>query len=54
MKRTFYIFGIAALLSACSSPKTYENDIFPSGAWHPVNPDGLNKVEVQKIYNNKT
>ncbi len=36
-------------LSACTSPKSYESNIFPKGEWRAVNPEYFNKTEAQRI-----
>lgn len=40
------------LTTACSSVKSYENEIFPKSdsKWLPVNPENFNKTEAQRIY----
>lgn len=48
----FVLTFFMIILSACSSTKTYENEVFPSedAAWLPVNPEHFDKNEAQRIY----
>lgn len=51
MKKLIFFLSIV-FLQGCTSPKSYENDIFPSSdaPWLPVNPEYFNKTEAQRIY----
>lgn len=42
---------VLALLGACSStPKTYQNDVFPKGDdWKPINPEWFGVLEAQRM-----
>lgn len=48
MKKLILILTIS-LLSGCSSMKTYESKVFPTGEWKPVNFEYFGKNEAQRI-----
>lgn len=49
MKELFLLFFLGASLSACTTPKPYENTVRPDGEWRPVNPEHFGKAEAQRI-----
>lgn len=53
MKPVFVLLITSLLITSCSSVETYESDVFPDGAWIPINPEYFGKEEALRIYEGK-
>lgn len=54
MKKFLVILMTSFVICGCSSTKTYENTTFPTGNWHPVNPEYFGQSDAQRITEGKS